>query len=333
MSRPLRIEYPDAWYHVMNRGRRAEEIFADKKDSQGFVDLLQEACDMWDIRIAAYCLMPNHYHLLVQTPQANLSRSMRHINGVYTQRYNRRHDCDGQLFRGRYKSILVETDNYLLQLMRYIHKNPVKAGLTAKPDDYAWSSHKAYLSSAPKWKWVYTDFLLSMLTPDKTARRKAYRQFMAETDDEVSGILEGKKWPSFMGSADFMEWVKRRFYDGSADEGEIPQKKELVPDVGRIVRLVADFYNVGEDELYASRRGRFNEPRNVAVYLTRKLRRDKLTQIGEDFAINSYSSVSSIIGRMEECLQTDAEMKKRVAQITNRINTNTDNKDKSQGQT
>jgi len=123
------------------------------------------------------------------------------------------------------------------------------------------------------------------------------------------------------------------FYDDSADEGEIPQKKELVPDVGRIVSLVADFYHVGKDELYASRRGRFNEPRNVAVYLTRKLRRDKLTQIGENFAINSYSSVSSIIGRMEECLQTDAELKKRVAQITNRINTNTDNTDKGQEQT
>jgi len=162
MSRPLRIEYPDAWYHVMNRGRRADEIFADKRDYQCFVDLLQEAVDMWDIRIATYCLMPNHYHLLIQTPQANLSRSMRHISGVYTQRYNRRHGCDGQLFRGRYKSILVEADSYLLQLMRYIHKNPVKAGLADNPDAYTWSSHKVYLSGAAKWKWVYSDFLLSM---------------------------------------------------------------------------------------------------------------------------------------------------------------------------
>jgi len=106
MSRPLRIEYPGAWYHVMNRGRRADDIFTGRKDYQCFVDLLQETSEMWGIRIAAYCLMPNHYHLLIQTPQANLSRSMRHVNGVYTQRYNRRHGCDGQLFQGRYKAIV-----------------------------------------------------------------------------------------------------------------------------------------------------------------------------------------------------------------------------------
>ncbi len=107
MSRPLRIEYPNAWYHVMNRGRRGENIFHDKQDYQMFVDLLVETTEMWNFRISAYCLIPNHYHILVQTPAANISRGMRHLNGVYTQRFNRRHFCDGALFRGRYKSMLV----------------------------------------------------------------------------------------------------------------------------------------------------------------------------------------------------------------------------------
>jgi len=147
---------------------------------------------------------------------------------------------------------------------------------------------------------------------------------MAEGDDEVAGILEGKKWPSFLGGADFVEWVKLRFYGENADEGEIPQKKELAPDVSRIVSLVADFYNVDEGEIYASRRGFLNEPRNVAFYLTRKLRRDKLTQIGRDFSMKKYSAVSSIIGRVENGLKTDAGLKKRVVKITARINT--DNK-------
>src|SRR6056297_1189667 len=217
MSRPLRIEYPDAWYHVMNRGRRDEAIFADKKDYQCFVDLLKETSEMWGIKMAAYCLMPNHYHLLAQTPHANLSRSMRHVNGVYTQRYNRRHGCDGQLFRGRYKSIVVEEDSYLLQLVRYIHKNPVKAGLAKTPGDYSWSSHKAYVSGAKQWYWVYKDFLLSMLTPDKNVRVKAYKAFMAETDDEMEKILEGKKWPSFLGSDGFAEWIKAKFHESKAD--------------------------------------------------------------------------------------------------------------------
>jgi REP element-mobilizing transposase RayT len=155
MARPLRIEYPDAWYHVMNRGRRGEAIFADERDYAMFTELLQETSEMWNIRISAYCLMSNHYHMLVQTPEANISRSMRHLNGVYTQRYNSRHRCDGQLFRGRYKSILIDTDSYLLQAVRYIHRNPLEAGMTDKMDSYPWSSHQGYISVAKKWGWLH----------------------------------------------------------------------------------------------------------------------------------------------------------------------------------
>ena len=136
MSRPLRIQYQDAWYHVMNRGRRGEDIFIDEKDYQLFLKLLQEASKQWGVNITAFCLMSNHYHLLVQTPLANLSRFMRHIDGVYTQRFNRKHKLDGQLFRGRYKSILIGEQNYILELIRYIHFNPVKAGIVITPDTY-----------------------------------------------------------------------------------------------------------------------------------------------------------------------------------------------------
>lgn len=131
----------------MNRGRRAERIFNEEDDYAMFVELLKEASEAWSIRICAYCLMPNYYHLLVQTPEANISRAMRHINGIYTQRFNRRHGCDGQLFRGRYKSIVVDADSYLLQLVRYIHSNPAKAGI-APMDRYQWSS---LLRSRTSW--------------------------------------------------------------------------------------------------------------------------------------------------------------------------------------
>ena len=158
MARPLRIEYANAWYHILNRGRRGELIFADTYDYIGFIDLLIDTSEQWNLSVAAYCLMPNHYHLLVQTPDANISRCMRHIDGVYTQRFNRRHECDGPLFRGRYKSILVEADSYLLTLIRYIHRNPLKAGLTDKLDHYQWSSHRGYLSKAEKWNWLHKKF-------------------------------------------------------------------------------------------------------------------------------------------------------------------------------
>jgi REP element-mobilizing transposase RayT len=150
MARPLRIEYPDAWYHVMNRGRRSEKFFSDAQDYLMFTELLKETSDMWHIRIAAYCLMPNHDHMLVQTPEANISRSMCHLNGVYTQRYNRCHQCAGQLFRGRYKSILIDSDSYLLQAVRYIHRNSLRAGWVKRIDGYKWSSHKGYTSLSKK---------------------------------------------------------------------------------------------------------------------------------------------------------------------------------------
>jgi putative transposase len=154
MSRPLRIQYSDAWYHVLNRGRRGEDIFQDDTDLQAFITVLREASVLWNVKIAAYCLMANHYHLLLQTPDANLSRCMRHIDGVYTQRYNRRHAVDGPVFRGRYRSILVDGEAYLIDLVRYIHFNPVKAGLVRHPSDYRWSSFQGYCSEDRSWDWL-----------------------------------------------------------------------------------------------------------------------------------------------------------------------------------
>ena len=205
MTRPLRIEYLGAWYHVMNRGRRNETIFSGQKDCHRFIDLLIESCELWNIRISAYCLMPNHYHLLIQTPDANLSRCMRHINAVYTQRYNRAHGCDGQLFRGRFKSILVDGDTYLLQLVRYIHRNPLRSNLTSDMDKYKWSSHVGYISTAAKWNWLYKDFILSMLSSEQIDQMHAYKRFVRLDDsEEILQVFESPRWPPFIGGMQFI---------------------------------------------------------------------------------------------------------------------------------
>ena len=172
MSRPLRIQYPNAWYHVMKRGRRGESVFESKDDYQLFLDILHEAIELFSLRISAYCLMTNHYHLLVQTPDSNLSRCMRHINGVYTQRFNAAHGLDGQLFRDRYKAILVGEDSYLLQLIRYIHKNPLRAGMVKRAELYEWSSHKGFLSRAQNWDWLHKQFILTMTSKDPKQQLK-----------------------------------------------------------------------------------------------------------------------------------------------------------------
>jgi len=319
MSRPIRITYPKAWYYVMNRGRRAENIFLEKFDYKMFVALLQETAEAWNIRIAAYCLMPNYYHLLVNTPEANISRAMRHLNGVYTQRFNSRHDLDGPLFRGRYKSILVSGDSYLLQLVRYIHRNPLKAGIVEDMKAYPWSSHKAYLSIAKKWDWLHKEFILSLITDDKKSQIKLYRRFVSVDDEKnFEEIMARKKWPSLLGPQDFIDWVKTTYQDLRGSD-EMPQIKELYPDSEIIISSVCDFYDVKREKLFISKRGTFNEPRCAAIYLIRKLRRDRLKEIGLIFMLKNYSSVSSIIERMKSRMKNDRNLKKRIKKLEEQL--------------
>ena len=210
-------------------------------------------------------------------------------------------------------------DSYLLQLVRYIHRNPVKAGIASKPDDYPWSSHKGYLSVAKKWKWLHKEFIFSMLTKNRKDWVKEYRRFVAiESDEEIAGVLERKKWPSILGPETFIDWVKGKYYTLKADQ-EVPQAKDLAPETDLIINAVCNFYNVSRDELYRSRRGQFNEPRNVAIFLTRKPRRDSLKEIGHQFHMEKYSSISSIIERMKKQMVADRNLKKRVDRVADGV--------------
>ncbi len=163
MSRPLRIEFPGATYHVTARGDRREAIFVDDTDRAGLLDVLAQGLQRFDAVALAYCLMGNHYHFVLQTRQAKLSRLMRHVNGVYTQRFNRRHGQVGHLFQGRFKAILVDTDAYLLTLCRYVELNPVRAGWAADPLAWAWSSCRAHVGAAPAPVWLDTQGLHAQL--------------------------------------------------------------------------------------------------------------------------------------------------------------------------
>lgn len=319
MSRPLRIEYPEAWYHVMNRGRRKEHIFLSSKDYASFLDLLHETMATWNLRVAAYCLMPTHYHLLVQTPGANISRCMRHIDGVYTQRFNRAHESDGSLFRGRYKSILVGGDSYLLQLVRYIHRNPLRAGLSDSLEKYPWTTHRAYLSDAESWNWVHKEPLLAVLSPNVRGRITAYRRFVALEDPEtVIDLFEKKKWPAILGSQRFVSRTREKFYSGKMHE-EIPQPRELAPTLETIRKTVCSSYRISENDLEHSRRGIWNEARNVAIYLTRRLRGETLGRIGEQYQMSRYSSVSSVMQRMKRLIDTDQALRKKVERIASQL--------------
>jgi len=303
----------------MNRGRRAEDIYLDKFDYKFFIELLQETSEAWNIRIAAYCLMPNHYHMLIHTPEGNISRAMRHINGVYTQRFNGRHHLDGQLFRGRYKSILVNGDSYLLQLVRYIHRNPLKAGIVEDMSAYPWSSHKAYLSVAKKWDWLHKGFILDLLSDNKKSQIRFYRRFvMVDDDNELEDVMARKKWPALLGTQEFIDWVKATYKDIKGSD-EIPQMRELYPDTDRILSSVCAYYDVACEDLFTSKRGTFNEPRCVAIYLLRRLRRDSLKEIGKVFNLEKNSSVSSVIERMKTRIQNSRKIKMRIKKMEDEV--------------
>ena len=319
MSRPLRIQYPGAWYHVMNRGRHGENIFETKEDYWIFVELLQELNDVFNVKVAAYCLMSNHYHLLVRTPDANLSRSMRHLNGVYTQRFNKRNRCDGQLFRGRYKSIVVESDSYALELVRYIHRNPLESGLVDNLQKYQWSTHKLYLSDGKKWKWLHKDYILKLFSKSKPESIRLYKRFvLRDTPEEINQIFGRRKLPVVIGSDSFVERIKDKFFDSKHFE-EVPDAKRLAPDIDKIKRTVCKAYNIKESDLYVSRRGYFNEPRNAAIYLVRHLRNDTLRTIGTQFHIEKYSTVSSIVEKVKYEMKVDKGLKKRVQNLAAKI--------------
>ena len=163
MVRPLRVEYEGAYYHVMSRGRGRQTIFHGKRYYVRFLECLEQAHKRFALECHAYCLMGNHYHLLVRTPRGNLSRSMRHVNDVYTQYYNGLKNTDGPLFRGRYKAINIEASDYLLQVSRYIHRNRVetKKSLVEQLDTYPWSSYSAYINKVDCPDWLYTDVVLA----------------------------------------------------------------------------------------------------------------------------------------------------------------------------
>jgi len=319
MSRPLRIQYPNAWYHVMNKARQGQVAFPVKEDKLAFIYLLMDTAEMFNLNVAAWCLMETHYHLLVQTPEANLARCMRHINGVYTQKHNVRHGCDGTLFRGRYKSILVDADNYLLELVRYIHRNPLRAGLVEKLSQYNWSSHKAYLSGSEKWNWVHKDFILGMLAKSRNTQLKKYRRFVSKKDSpELCSFFEKINLPSIIGDKSFVDWVKDTVFSGKIDRN-IPQTRTLAPSINEIKNVVCEYYQIDEQEIDQLRRGMENIPRDVAIYLMRSVSGETLLCIGEVMGIKNYSSVSSAFHRIKNKLSKDKQLEKDIRQMLGMI--------------
>ena len=193
MARPLRIEFPGAIYHVTSRGNARRKIFLNDEDKRSFLSTLAWVVERFGWIFHAYCLMDNHFHLMIETPEPNLSRGMRQLNGVYTQWFNRRHRKVGHLFQGRFKAIVVERDSYLLELCRYVVLNPVRAKMVKLPQDYAWSSYRATIGLETSVSGLSTDWLLGQFAKTKPAARRRYASFV------LAGVGQPSPWEELKG--------------------------------------------------------------------------------------------------------------------------------------
>lgn len=234
MARPLRLEWPGALYHVTSRGDRREPIVEDDVDRLAWVAVLGEACDRFGWRVHAWCLMTNHYHLLLETPHGELAAGMRHLNGVWSQCFNRRHRRVGHMFQGRYKAIMVERESYLLELSRYVVLNPVRAGMVADAADYSWSSHTAMLarsdmfSPVPQPAWLETDVVLKQFG---ATRRKAVAAYVAFVRAGVGlpSVWEGLRGQVFLGSDELVARMTEALDEDDLRLRDVPHLQRRPP--------------------------------------------------------------------------------------------------------
>jgi REP element-mobilizing transposase RayT len=220
MSRPLRIQFPGALYHVTSRGDGREAIYRDDRDRIAFLAVLAHTCERFNWVCHGYCLMTNHYHLLVETPDANLTLGMRQLNGMYTQRFNRRHARVGHVFQGRYHAVLVQKESHLLEVARYIVLNPVRAGLVRSPRSWRWSSYGATAGLADTPAWLCTGWLLKSFGGEPVAASQAYRRFVDDGTYE-SSPWEQLKQQIYLGDDDFVASTQARIA-GNSQLDEIP---------------------------------------------------------------------------------------------------------------
>ena len=306
MPRPTRIQYEDALYHVMNRGRARQKIFPGATYYSAFLQTLKEAHERFDAEIHAYCLMGNHYHLLMATPRANLDRIMRHINGVYTQRYNRLKHTDGSLFRGRYKSILVDKDAYLLQVGRYIHRNPaeVKGATDKELDKFTWSSYPAYTNRAAAPDWLTRDLTYRML--GQRNRYAGYRAYVEQGSDEQFLEFYNKgNLASVLGEKTFRDDIKER-EDELRVSGDLSKALSERPDYSLIVSAVAKVFKTTQVEIVKNERGRdpqITVARQLAIYCCQQLGDQSLREIAESFNYTNQGSVSGAIAATKRRLE------------------------------
>ena len=283
MTRPLRIEFPGAMYHITARGNRRAPIFLNEKDKSMFLEIVGRVHDRFRWLCYSYCLMENHYHFVVETPEGNLSTGMRHLNGVYTQRYNRQHRTVGHVFQGRYKAVVVDKDNYLLEVCRYVVLNPVRVELVKSPGQWRWSSYRSTAGLRKAEDWLSIDGILGEFGASRKVAQQRYREFVRSGRGERSP-WEGLRGQVVLGTEEFMAKC-RSLVEGRKVIKEVPRSQRYVgrPELDQLLR----------SGVVPDRKGCQRSAHRAHVAYGYSLK-----EIGDFLGVH-YSTVSKWVGKVE----------------------------------
>lgn len=317
MARQLRIEYEGALYHVTSRGNLRERVFFEDRDKERFLAILARTKERYGYLLHAYVLMDNHYHLLLETPKANLSQIMQNINTSYTVYVNRKYQRNGHLFQGRFKGIIVDKDEYLVALSRYIHLNPVRAKVVQRPEDFRWASYRTYIGQGEKEALVDAAETLRYFSEHKDKASKAYKEYVEGGMEKKESPLKAVEAGTLLGGERFKEKVRGFLNMIKADE-ELPQLNRLrgtVP-IERIVNVCCDHYSRDNEEVL--KRGKDKEERQIAVYLSKMFSGESNREIGNYFGIKG-PAVSGAVKAIEERVNKECMLRKDIELLKERL--------------
>lgn len=300
MARPPRIEFPNAWYHIMNRGAGRRIIFPNDDLKRAFLELLSEIHVEYEIEIHAYCLMSNHYHLLVRTRHANLNLAMQKLGSNYSRLHNRALKIDGPLFKGRYKAILVAEAAYLAQVSRYIHRNPVEAKLVKSLREYEWSSYPAYCEQNRRQPWLYVDASICRISPQ--GKLTEYLSFVENPESaSMNEFYRSKRIPGILGNKALRRLIENR--TGYTRHWKPPKR----PDVGKIIESVVRVFGVEREMILAPQQGKLNQARGAAIYLAHHVCKHSSSDLKEQFGVEK-SGITQASSQMKRTIAGNQEL-------------------------
>jgi len=300
MARPLRIEYPNAYYHVTNRGEEGGPVFPGPKYFQAFLDCIVEAGQRFNVDIVCYCLLRNEYNLVIKTPEGNLSRFMRQVDGLYTQHYQKLKKEGGSVFKTRYKSVLLQPEKYLLGVSRYIHNLPRKN--KTRPETWLWSSLGAFTNKVKAPVWLNRGEVLSLMSSGARLNARHGVYVAQDVDAELTHFYGKKNLLSILGDEQFKKRAQAKLVPGGVRGRSKGPQARLRPSIKKVVTAVAAQFKVSEKSIYQAARGpgSRNLPRWTAMYLCQEIAGVTLQDIAQRFGLKRYGTVSTTIGKLKQ---------------------------------